>query len=199
MNYQDRYVYKKFTMKKIVVEIHHYQITGLIAALLMLYVITFLAGYFWGKKSALEEFAEQIKNESFSDKVYASLCALYDQPTDSAASQIAAPAIDGESQGEIINDQNEQQQEKEKVAGSFVAQLIGYGTEKQAQIYVKALERRGIPAELVTRTSVTARGKKRVWYQVVTQPASYEETQRLAERLAIEDRLAGVSIVENVN
>ena len=186
-------------MKKIVVEIHHYQITGLITAMLMLYVITFLAGYFWGKKSALEEFAEQIKNESFSDKVYASLCALYDQPAEAGTSQTHARSVDEVPQGESISEQSEQLEEKEKPAGTFVAQLIGYGTEKQAQIYVKALERRGISAEAVTRTSVTSRGKKRVWYQVVTQPAPYEETQRLAERLAIEDRLAGVSIVETVN
>jgi hypothetical protein len=185
-------------MKKIVVEIHHYQITGLIAAMLMLYVVTFLAGYFWGKKSALEEFAEQIKNESFSDKVYASLCALYDQPADAGTNQTQAQSVDELPQGEsIINGQ--EQEEKEKPTGVFVAQLIGYGTEKQAQLYVKALERRGIAADVVTRTSATSRGKKRVWYQVVTQPASYEETQRLAERLAIEDRLAGVSIVETVN
>ncbi len=182
-------------MKKIVVEIHHYQITGLIAAMLMLYVVTFLAGYFWGKKSALEEFAEQIKNESFSDKVYASLCALYDQPADAGANQTQAQSVDEIPQGESSSEQ----EEKEKPTGVFVAQLIGYGTEKQAQIYVKALERRGIASAAITRTSTTARGKKRVWYQVVTKPAGYEETQRLAERLAIEDRLAGVSIVETVN
>jgi hypothetical protein len=191
-------------MKKIAVEIHHYQITGLIAAILMLYVITFLAGYFWGKKSALEEFAEQIKNESFSDKVYASLCAMYEQPTEAAPAQPVDEAPQGQACGPEL-------EEKEKMAGSeaesptgsavgnFVAQLIGYGTEKQAQFYQKALERRGITAEVVTRTSSTARGKKRVWYQVVTQPASYQETQQLAERLAIEDRLAGVSIVETIS
>lgn len=184
-------------MKKIVVEIHHYQLTGLITGLMLLFVVTFLAGYFWGKKSALEEFAEQIKNESFSDKVYASLCALYDQPAD-VAGQNGSGSVDEVQQGESISEQIEQQ-EKEKPAGTFVAQLIGYGTEKQAQTYVKALERRGIAAQTVTRTSVSSAGKKRVWYQVVTQPATYEETKQLAERLSIEDRLAGVSLVETVN
>lgn len=188
-------------MKKIVVEIHHYQITGLIATILMLYVITFLAGYFWGKKSALEEFAEQIKNESFSDKVYASLCALYEQPADAGPEASAEAATAGESQS---SDQetpvaNPEPEDKEKSATLFVAQLIGYGTEKQAQAYVKALERRAVAAQTIKRTSVSARGKKKVWYQVVTLPAPYKETQQLAERLAIEDRLAGVSIVETVN
>jgi hypothetical protein len=167
-------------MKKIAVEMHHYQITSLITALFLLFVITFLTGYFWGKKSALEEFAEQIKNESFSDKVYASLCALYDQP-----------------QGEALV--VEPVEEKEKPTALFVAQLIGYGTERQAQLYVNSLERKGIAAQIIKRTSATASGKKRIWYQVVTQPAPYDETQRLAERLAIEDRLAGVALVEAVN
>ncbi|MBY0110195.1 MAG: hypothetical protein K2X90_03735 [Candidatus Babeliaceae bacterium] len=185
-------------MKKIVVEMHHSQATALIAIMLVLFAVNFLVGYFWGKKSALEEFAEQIKNESFSDKVYASLCALYEQPTDAESNTVAAPLADSveePSQGD--SDDNEIVPAKN--TSLFVAQLIGYGTEKQAQLYVKALGQRGIPAEVVKRTSITAGGKKRVWYQVVSQAASYENTQKLAERLAIEDRLAGVSIIEIVN
>lgn len=190
-------------MKKIVIEMPHYHLTGLIAALLVLYVVTFLAGYFWGKKSALEEFAEQIKNESFTDKVYASLCALYDQSGDINNNQHAAQSSNGSEPEEgvtqaLLTSLEESEDKDATSAAQFVAQLIGYGTQRQAQLYAQSLERRGIAVTVVERTSVSARGKKRVWYQVVTQPASYEDTQRLAERLAIEDRLAGVSIVESV-
>lgn len=190
-------------MKKIVIEIPHYHLTGLIAALLILYVVTFLAGYFWGKKSALEEFAEQIKNESFTDQVYASLCALYDQPGGFSNNAHTAHDTNGGEPEECVSNSLltslEESEDKDATsAAHFVAQLIGYGTQRQAQLYAQSLEKRGIAATVVARTSVSARGKKRVWYQVVTQPASYDDTQRLAERLAIEDRLAGVSIIESV-
>jgi hypothetical protein len=175
-------------MKKIVVEIPHYQLTATIALLLLLYVITFLTGYFWGKKSALEEFADQIKNESFSDKVYASLCSLYDQPSENSENNELARTEDANESTRAAAPQEQQQ--------SFVAQLIGYGTEKQALAYVKTLERKGIAARVFPRTSISAHGKKRVWYQVVTAPADYQTIQNLVKRLSIEDRLAGVSIVE---
>ncbi len=174
-------------MKKLTVEIHHYQITGLVALTLILWGISFLTGFFWGKKSAFEEFAEQIKNESFSDKVYASLCSIYEQPGQSTSSSDAL----------LVEAEAEEEQDTPPPAGTqFVAQLIGYGTEQQAQVYLKTLEKRCISAQVVARTSISARGKKRVWYQVVTTPLPYEETKRIVERLAIEDRLAGVAIIE---
>lgn len=181
-----------YDMKKISLDIHHYQVTALAATLLVLYVLTFLAGYFWGKKSALEEFSEQIQNESFSDKVYASLCSMYD-------AEKSSPDKQQESVGEtpVQTVAPDTAVTKNDAGPSFIGQLVGYGTEKQAQQYVKALARKGVKANMVTRTSVSSRGKKRVWYQVVTAPASYADTQKLVERLAIEDRLAGVTIIES--
>lgn len=178
-------------MKKIIVEIPHYSLTAAITLMLLLYVITFVAGYFLGKKSALEEFADQIKNESFSDKVYASLCSLYEQPgeaivnTHSSAEEVQETLLEQE--------ENDLKLQDEK---NFVAHLIGYGTEKQALAYCKALERKGITASVVARSSVSSKGKKKIWYQVVTAPGDYQSIQNLVGRLCLEDRLAGVSIVE---
>ncbi len=180
-------------MKKIVVEIPHYSLTAAIALMLLLYVITFVAGYFLGKKSALEEFADQIKNESFSDKVYASFCSLYEQPTEAIAG--GASLADGVQEPPIEQRENNSKMDDGK---TFVAHLIGYGTEKQALAYHKTLERKGIAASVVARTSVSSQGKKKTWYQVVTAPADYQSIQNLVRRLSIEDRLAGVSLVEVV-
>lgn len=179
-------------MKKITVEIEQHYITILVTVVCLLYGVTFLAGYFWGKKSALEEFSEQIKNESFSDKVYASLCSMYEQPEQAISTDDTqvAPAAELE-----ISDE-EKEENTEKQEGQFVAQLIGYGTQEQAKAYLKSLERKHVAAHVVTRTSVSARGKKRVWYQVVTNAAPYDATVHLVERLTAEDKLAGVTIVE---
>ena len=178
-------------MKKVVVELRQHQITVLAALVLSLYVITFLVGYFWGKQSILGEFSEQITNESFSDKIYASLCTLNEQNSESNVQ----PAEES-GKPETVQGQN-----PESVACAdqklFVAHLIGYGTQRQAQQYCQSLERRAVQAHVIPRTSITAQGKKRVWYQVATTPATYQETQQLVDRLAIEDRLAGVSIVEH--
>lgn len=185
-------------MKKLTLEIYHYQLTVVVAVIMMLYGITFLTGYFWGKKSALEEFAEQIKNESFSDKVYASLCSLYDQPGDTPSDASGAPT----EPAQVTEIESEEPSESTGLSATdnsqklFVAHLIGYGMEKQAQAYVNALRKKGISAQALARQSRSAKGKTRTWFQVVTAPASYEDTQRVVERLAIEDRLAGVSIVE---
>ncbi len=188
--------------KGIVLELHAHQATGIIFALLFFYGITFIAGYFWGKKSALQEFADQIKNESFSDKVYASLCSLYDVPPETTASrQVPSQEVNENSENKSIKDdekdkKNENGQQVQEDAPRFRALLIGYATENQAQAYVDSLVRRGIEAQIIKHSSTSARGKKKAWFQVVTMPQSYLLTQKVVERLSIEDRLAGVSIVE---
>lgn len=39
---------------------------------------TFFAGYYWGKKSVAEQFLAQVDQEVLADKIYSSLCSLYD-------------------------------------------------------------------------------------------------------------------------
>ena len=52
---------------------------------------------------------------------------------------------------------------------TYYAQLIGFGTQKAADNFVKKLERKGIQAKVHTRQSKSARGKNYYWYQVVTE------------------------------
>ncbi len=52
------------------------QVSMLIAALLMMFFITFLSGYFFGKKHMVEQFIAKVEQDSFADQIYSSLCAL---------------------------------------------------------------------------------------------------------------------------
>jgi len=52
------------------------QVSFLVASLLMMFFITFLGGYFFGKKYMVEQFVAKIEQDSFADQIYSSLCAL---------------------------------------------------------------------------------------------------------------------------
>ena len=52
------------------------QVSMLIAALMMVLFITFLGGYFFGKKYMVEQFVAKVEQDSFADQIYSSLCAL---------------------------------------------------------------------------------------------------------------------------
>lgn len=77
----------------------------------------------------------------------------------------------------------------------YYAELIGFGTEQAAQAFVKRVKKSGIVVVSKKRLSKTARGKKIVWYQVVTEP--YADQTALRDVVALlekKEHLNGVSI-----
>jgi len=77
----------------------------------------------------------------------------------------------------------------------YYAQLIGFGTEKAAQLFVKKLLAKGIETEVKKRVSKTVKGHTSYWYQVVT--AAYSNKNDLSavvDRLAKEENIKGACI-----
>lgn len=189
-------------MKKITIDIEQNHITLICASIFLLGIILFTTGYFLGKKTALEDFAEQIKNESFSDKVYTSLCSLYDYSHEQEKNNdnshevsLGEPIDELESLG-VRSPEDMEPVVLREPSPLYRAQLIGFGSCLQAQEYAQSLQERGIKVEVKERHSTSSRGKKRIWYQVVSLPTPYEEVQALAARLQASDRLAGVVFVK---
>lgn len=56
---------------------HRFLISSCAAFLLILFFV-FMAGYYWGKKSAIEQLSHQFDQESFADRVYSSMYMMYD-------------------------------------------------------------------------------------------------------------------------
>lgn len=94
------------------------QVSLLVASLLMMFFITFLGGYFFGKKYMVEQFVAKIEQDSFADQIYSSLCALGECDPDELRALAAQ-----ESEGDISDMCEVTDQEPQEAASSAVQQL----------------------------------------------------------------------------
>lgn len=147
----------------------------LIAAALAAAFFIFVAGYFAGKHAGMRWINEHFEQETFADKIYTSLCVEDADSEDST---------EGED-----TDKNVEGADEKGTPELFVAQLVGFGTRSAADAYADRLRERGVLVSVKERSSVTARGKERHWYQVVTEPMEEDALDALLEQLAHRDRL----------
>lgn len=169
----------------------------LIAGLIAFTFFVFMAGFFLGKKSVIEQFCQTAAKDSLADQIYSSLCAMpeyKEQNTSSDIDVVVDEEIDTTQDVAQIQDQeqkpvepvvqqknNTSQDSKismqkpvtEKVLGvendkKYYAELIGFGTSAGAGRFVERLAKKNIKAIASKRVSTTARGRKVTWYQVVT-------------------------------
>ena len=184
-----------------------YYAVGVIA----LVCVSFITGYYWGKKKAYEEFLERCSEDVLGDKISAALCSLYDAASDQQK-EIDSDENGGEhKEGRVSHDASAdnadalcEQTVSDVSPGAaetgesalYFAQLAGFGSKRSADSYALALQGRGIAAHVVTRTSKTTRGKVCTWHQVVTDPMEYNALQALVDGIKKIDKLCGVVLVE---
>lgn len=171
--------------------ITHKHLSYCVALLIMGYLFTFIAGYYWGKKTATENFIEQSGQDALADKVYASMCSLYDVNEKEAESDADAPE-NGDSRESSPAAQGAEVPQESR----FYAKLIGFGSKNSATSYVQRLAQRGIAVNIVERQSKSSRGKTQIWYQVVTQPLPKDELTCIVKTLTAKDHLTNVTIIE---
>lgn len=178
--------------------------------------IIFMTGYFWGKSNAITQFCMSVEQSTFADRIYTSMCELSEteasplqavaqntevQP-ESVTALDAEPEVEQIDQVESIDPNGEPRlievQAPTKTSESYHAQLAGYGTLQQAQIFAQKLCKKNIPAKVETKKSKSTKGKTRSWYQVITQDfTNKEELESLVARVSKEEKLRGVRIVRS--
>ncbi|MGC2310000.1 MAG: hypothetical protein WA432_00060 [Candidatus Babeliaceae bacterium] len=52
------------------------QLQKIVIVMFLSIIFIFIAGYFWGKKTAQENLIKDYEQEAFADKIYTSLCSL---------------------------------------------------------------------------------------------------------------------------
>ena len=178
-----------------IVKLTNRQISWLLAVVICIAIGSFGAGYFWGEKRSAERFLQRIGQDSLSDQVYSSICSLYD--SDSELKQNTEDDILEDDAEEVTKEESGQEAEEETVPKvAYYAQLVGFGTAKNAQQFVERLAKKGIITHVQGRKSRTARGKIINWYQVVTDPYTDKGALiSLVEQVKEQERLHDVRIV----
>lgn len=180
------------------------QVSWVVSGFLLLSFFIFMAGYFLGQRKVFADFTGKVEQESLGDMIFASLYTKdsADGSDEEGGAEVAA-AVDEVAAADTI-DTPEAPNESllisnalldEESASHYYAELIGFGTERAAQIFVERLQKDGILVEIKKRTSKTARGKLVAWYQVVTH--EFNESAPLLDlvkKLEKKEHLKGVTI-----
>ncbi|KIX85025.1 hypothetical protein J120_03675 [candidate division TM6 bacterium JCVI TM6SC1] len=162
----------------------------------------FLAGYFWGHKTALTTFTNKMEQDSLADQIYSSMCTLYDTNPQQNGAMAQAISQTDETQNSLSYAIPQAQPASHNIdtttlapSSSYHAQLVSFMSHKQAQAFARRLEKKGITVYIKKRTSKTARGIPKIWYQVVTRNFQDKDALlALVETIQQHERISGIVI-----
>ncbi|MBI2774912.1 SPOR domain-containing protein [Candidatus Dependentiae bacterium] len=173
--------------------------------LIVLLIGVFCAGYLMGKKAAVDMFTHDVNEQSFADRLHHSMTTLYGTEQtvlDSADNKEEVTTQDLAAHHDIPHPKIDASAEP---AIFYYAQLMRSNVQKDAQVLVARLQKRGIATTIVKRVSSgrSRDGKPitKTWYTVNT--ASYTtrpEVEALISSIKItEPSLKKVQILQTKN
>lgn len=196
------------------------QLSLVVATIILIGFFVFMAGYFLGQKKALQQFSNKLELDSFSDKIYSSMYALYDSkgvPTDDdesegGSSDIEDTGISEQSPVKVVDNKKtsyvnpetphqavplkNETPVPEKPQEQFYAQLAGFGSSSSAYAFASRLNKHTTMVHVKKHVSKTAKGKERCWYQVTTKPFNTKEAaMSFVERVKREEHLKDVRLI----
>ena len=170
--------------------------------LVLLGLLLFVAGYFWGKQTVIDDFAHKTSQESFNDQVDCLLTmqsyaakngtpltmdsVIEELPTEQEIKNVAVAEQKDVSTSQALVQEPEQSIEivapqGTKKSGKHFATLAGFAKKNAAEQMVARLKKRNIDVVVKTKTGRSASGKvQKNWYQVVT--LSYDSRRVLRGR-----------------
>jgi len=193
------------------------QTSWLVSSFIMICFFVFISGYFLGKKKAVEKFYHKIKQDSFADHIYYSMCSMYDKQDEQLsgdggveiqATDVELADADAKEQKVTTDPQDFEVAAIDAVDASvrseleveercqYYAELIGFGTERAARRFADKLLKNNVTVSVKRRRSKTARGRVITWYQVIT--GTFDDKDdliALVDDISARERLKDVRIV----
>lgn len=194
------------------------------AGFLLVLFFVFMTGYVWGKRVALEDILKTVEQKTFADQISGSLYTLagtnsdikkedsdqkqtevdpviihvVENKTDEATAQSFKEVYEkSEAQSVAIAEKfTEESKERNPDVQNYYAQLIGFNSKKAADQWADRIKHLGLEPIVKERISKNAYGKRKSWYQVVTQRyTNKEELERLVAHITKKEHLSGVHII----
>jgi hypothetical protein len=159
----------------------------------------FISGYFLGQRVVLEQFTTRLEQDSLSDKIYSSLCTLYEVDNEGEVTDSdGGNGGEGEDVGTPEEEIKPEQEVKEPVSTDvrvaqaidakkrveatvphYYAPLAGFSSAEHAYAFAHRCAQKNIKVLVKKKPSRSTKGRIHYWYQVVTQP--YEDKKALAQ------------------
>lgn len=184
------------------------QTSFLTAGIIFLLTLAFTIGYIIGQRKAINDFSDQLKEDSFSDNVKYSLYSSYKSlpnngDIDSEAEldlnepEESKPEIKKELPQIKPNTIEKQEGIKTITEQKYYAQLFGCGNLMTAKKFVDRTRKLGVSTEIEEKKSKGKGGKVIKWYQIKT--VAYHDKSKLlkdVEKIQLSEKLQKVKIVE---
>lgn len=191
------------------------------ALLVVLGLLLFVGGYFWGKQSVIDGFTQKTSQESFNDQVdylltMQSFAAknggvmpeeLISTESDknnqqAQVEELLANLPDAVEENSMIKtDASKVKVEKVEAtvdlkSGKHFAMLAGFGKKISAEQMIQRLKKRKIDVEIKVKSSKSASGKsRRAWYQVVTKSYdSVQDVQQIVDKILMFEKIKRTDI-----
>lgn len=188
------------------------------AILVVLGLLLFVGGYFWGKQSVIDGFTQKTSQESFNDQVdylltMQSFAAknggimpeeLMPAESDKDAKQAQVEELlsalpDAVEETMVVKtDAPKIKTEDLSVSkpGKHYAMLAGFGKKASAEQMVQRLKKRKIDVEIKVKSSKSASGKsRRAWYQVITKSYdSVQDVQQIVDKILTFEKIKRTDI-----
>ena len=184
------------------------QVSWLVVSLFCFCGISFMLGYFWGHKRAIDRFVAKLEEESFADRINYALYTMNDRDSSEfeqddestngneeqeGVGEESAPEQEDVTEVEEISveetaptqpdkiEQNKQDKTEQKV---FFAPLAGFGTLQKAQEFVQKIKNIEPRVLVETRVSKNTKGRTITWFQAITgEFTSKQELETVLKRL----------------
>ena len=192
------------------------ELTWVVSTILILSVGMFIIGYVLGQKQATARFLNKVDEDSFADKITYSLYAINgqdlpdeddtDEQQESTVQEATTPSERSDpkvEEREISSDDDDaitlekETKPAEEQNTVYYAPLVGFGTLRAADHCAQQLKSIGVDAHLIERVSVTPRGRKITWYQLVTEDyADQKELESVIARVKQTLNIRSIKIIE---
>lgn len=189
--------------------------TSMISSLLiLLFMMTFISGYFWGHGKATQEFTEKLVDDSFTDKINYSFYSNFEKnPTEPEVDADSVDTVEEDfeevesdsqpsattakveklQEGNIVIPKNEQSQSDTY----YYAELIGFGTLQAAQNFIQRALQHGYNIDIKQRVSKTAKGRTIYWFQAITEKLDNKDhLMDLVAKIQKTEKIKDVKIIE---
>lgn len=166
-------------------------------------MLTFVAGYFWGYRKAMDGIQLNITQQAFSDQISYAVNNVIDDPAKSALAvdQSILPLSDVEpitlTAAPILESKPDLPEAAVLATDSAVyyAELIGFGHFKKAQAFMDQAKQKGYPVLMRKRAGRSGNGKKITWYQIITENmADRDRLVKLVDSIQQTEKLQNVKI-----
>jgi len=184
-----------------------------VSIIILVSFFIFMSGYFLGQKRGVEKFSTKMEQDSLADQIYSSMCTLYDVNDaliENSGDSANADSVENNEQNltaeiseatlasaePVVTEAIKNDTLVEVSRECYYAQLLGCGSSKTADQFVRRWQARGVELEVQKRQSRSAGGKISCWYQVVTgRYTKKEELDTLVTRISLQEKLQDVRIV----